>query len=134
MALQTIPGGLWHVVEQGMWSWYEFKMFIEHASVVNSDALHVLVGVCVWVLAGLALGRLTTWMPWLWVLAAILFNETVDLWVEQWPERSMQYGESAKDIILTLSVPTVLCLVARARPDLFQRATVGTRRAGRHWP
>jgi hypothetical protein len=133
MALRTIPGTLWHVIAQGMWSWYEFKMFIEHASVVNSDALHVLAGVGVWVLAGLALRRLTGWMPWFWVLAAILFNETVDLWVEQWPQRSMQYGESAKDIFLTLSVPTILSLLASARPDLFQRGTVETKRKGRHW-
>lgn len=124
MSLKTLPGAIWHATEWGMFSWHDIKMFVEHGSVINSDALHVFAGVGVWIVAGLALRRLTGWMPWLWVLAAILFNETVDLWVEQWPQRAMQYGESAKDVFLTLSVPTVLSLLARTRPDLFGRGPI----------
>jgi hypothetical protein len=132
VALETFPGAVWQVIERGMWSWHDFKMFIEHASVVNSDALHVFAGVGVWIVAGLSMRRLTGWMPWLWVLAAILFNETVDLWVEQWPQRAMQYGESAKDIMLTLSVPTVFSLLVRACPELFRQSPgYGGRKASR---
>lgn len=105
-----------------MFGWYEVKMFIEHAAIVTSDALHVLVGVALWVLAALVLRRrLTDWLPLLVVLAAALFNEVVDLWVEQWPDAAMQYGESAKDILLTLLLPSLLMAAARGRPSLFER-------------
>jgi hypothetical protein len=42
------------------------------------------------------------------------------LWIEQWPDRGQQYGESAKDLLLTMAVPTILMAAARARPDLFR--------------
>ena len=100
---------LWHQIERVMLSWHEFKMFLEHASIVSSDALHILVGVGIWVIAALILRRsLASWLPLLVVLAAILYNEGVDLWVERWPDAGMQYGESAKDCLLTMTVPVVL--------------------------
>ena len=112
----------WHVVEDLMFCWYRVKMFIEHASIITSDALHVLVGVGLWVAAAVGLRRrLTDWLPWLVVLVAIILNEAVDLWVEQWPDLAMQYGESAKDMLLTLLLPTLLMATARERPDLFIR-------------
>jgi hypothetical protein len=119
--LGTAAGGVWHIAEHVMSWWYHAKMFVEHAAIITSDALHVLVGVGLWVLSALVLRRrLTDWLPWLVVLMAILFNETVDLWVEQWPHRAMQYGESAKDLLLTLLLPTLLMTAARARPELFR--------------
>jgi len=103
-----------------MRSWYEAKMFIEHASAVSSDALHVLVGTLVWILAAIILRRnLSTLIPWTLVLGLTLFNEVVDLWIERWPDLAMQYGESAKDIVLTMTLPTVLLLLARTQPGLF---------------
>lgn len=113
--------GLWHQIARGMLSWHQLKMFIEHASIVSSDALHVLVGIGIWVIAALVLRRsLASWLPWLVVLAAILFNEGVDLWVEHWPDAAMQYGEGAKDLLLTMTVPTVLLFMVRWTPGLFQ--------------
>ena len=112
------------VTEHLMLGWYEAKMFLEHASAITSDALHVLIGVGLWVVAAVVLRRrLTDWLPWLVVLAAIVFNETVDLWMEQWPDRAMQYGESAKDLLITLLLPTLLMVAARERPGLFVRQT-----------
>ena len=111
---------LWHAVTGGMMSWYETKMFIEHASVVSSDALHVLVGVLLWLLIALVLRkRVSAPLPWLILLALTGFNELVDLWVEQWPDKAMQYGESAKDILLTMTLPTLLIVLTRIRPQLF---------------
>jgi hypothetical protein len=95
-------------------------MFIEHASAVSSDALHVLVGTLVWILAAIILRRnLSTLIPWTLVLGLTLSNEVVDLWIERWPDLAMQYGESAKDIVLTMTLPTVLLLLARTQPGLF---------------
>ena len=47
----------WHTITSGMTSWYEAKMFIEHASVISSDALHVVVGTLVWIILGLLARR-----------------------------------------------------------------------------
>ena len=48
----------------------------------------------------------------------LLFNESVDLWAELWPSRAMQLGEGAKDIVLTMLLPTVLMLALRWSPRL----------------
>ncbi len=110
-----------HAVTGGMTSWYQAKMFIEHASVVNSDGLHVLVGVLAWILVAMVARRsLSARLPWLVLFVLTLLNECVDLWIEQWPDKAMQYGESAKDILLTMTLPTVLMFAVRLRPNLFR--------------
>ena len=110
-----------HAVTGGMMTWYEAKMFIEHASVVNSDGLHVLVGVLAWLAVALALRRsLADRLPWMILFALTLLNECVDLWAEQWPDKAMQFGESAKDVLLTMTLPTILMLAVRLRPNLFR--------------
>ena len=112
---------LWTVLVHAMTSWHEGKLFIEHSVSFSHDALHILVGVLLWIAFGLLLRRpLTSWLPWLWLLAIILWNETVDLWIEQWPQPGQQYGESAKDLLLTMAVPTILMAAVRLRPDLFR--------------
>lgn len=106
-----------------MLSWHQGKLFVEHSVSISHDALHILLGVALWMGLGLLFRRpLTSWVPWLWLLAVILWNETVDLWIEQWPNPGQQYGESAKDILLTLAVPTLIMVAARMRPDLFRGA------------
>ena len=50
-----------------------------------------------------------------------MLNEATDLWVERWPDPAMQYGESTKDVLLTLALPALLMAVARLRPGLFSR-------------
>jgi len=118
-----------HIVSGGMMSWYETKMFIEHASVVSSDALHVVVGVLVWMLVAVLWRKpLTARGPLAILIGLIIFNEMVDLWAEQWPDKAMQLGESAKDVVLTLLLPIVLVLVVRLRPELFRSSPRGRRR------
>jgi hypothetical protein len=119
---------LWQALVAAMTSWHQGKLFIEHLVSFSHDALHILVGVLLWITFGLLLRRpLTSWRPWLWLFAVILWNETVDLWIEQWPDPGHQYGESAKDLLLTMAVPTMLMVAARVRPDLF-RGRAGRRR------
>lgn len=104
-----------------MGSWYEAKLFIERATSVSNDALHVILGMLVLIVAALFLRRsVSSAAPWLVVLVFSLWNEAVDLWKERWPEPMMQYGEAAKDIVLTLLLPTLLLAAARYRPDLFR--------------
>ncbi len=112
---------LWHAVTGAMTSWYETKMFIEHASVVSSDALHVLVGALLWIAVAMVLRKnLSALIPWILLLGLTLCNEFVDLWIERWPDLAMQYGESAKDVLLTMTLPTVLLVLVRIRPRLFE--------------
>lgn len=102
--------------------WYSFKLFLEHSTGFDMDALHVLAGVILQLLAAAALGRsVARWLPWLMVLGAELLNEVSDLYVEQWPQPAMQYGEGMKDILLTMILPTLLLLLCRWRPALFVR-------------
>jgi hypothetical protein len=119
---------IWSGVTSVMTSWHEGKVVIEHAVAISHDSLHVIVGVLLLLGLGLVLRRpISSWRPWLWLFAAILWNETVDLWVEQWPDPGRQYGEGLKDLALTMLLPTVLTLAARVRPDLF-RASPRARR------
>lgn len=100
--------------------WYQLKLFLQHASAVDMDSLHVLLGVAVQFVVALALRvPVTRWTPWLAVILIEIVNEWNDLRVEQWPDAGMQYGEAAKDILLTLVLPTLILSVARLRPNLF---------------
>ena len=120
---------LWKLLTTAMTSWHEGKLFVEHSVAIGHDAIHVLVGVLLWLVLGLLLRRaLTSWKPWLWLFAVILWNETVDLWIEQWPHPGQQYGEGAKDLLLTMAVPTIIMLAARLRPDLFRGGAKRSRR------
>jgi hypothetical protein len=105
-----------------MSSWHQGKLFIEHAVSFSHDSLHIIVGVIIWIGFALVFRRpLTAWWPWLWLFAVILWNETVDLWMEQWPDPGQQYGEGARDLLLTMVVPTIIMIAARLRPELFRR-------------
>jgi hypothetical protein len=120
---------LWQTVVGAMTSWHQGKLFIEHSLTINHDSLHMLVGVLLWIAAGVMLRRpLTSRTPWLWLFSIILWNETVDLWVERWPDPGQQYGEGAKDLLLTMAIPTIVMCAARWRPDLFRQGARKQRR------
>ena len=101
--------------------WYQVKLFLERASGFSMDALHVIIGVVIQLAVAL-LFRSSVARPWPWltVLALELVNEASDFRVERWPQPGMQFGESAKDVILTMVLPTMIFLVARYRPKLFR--------------
>lgn len=112
---------LWEAVSGAMGSWYQGKLFLERTLALNHDALHVIFGVLVWLVLGAVTRRsLGAVRPWLGLLAIIGWNETVDLWVERWPDPGMQYGEGAKDLLLTMLLPSVLLLAVRFAPGLFR--------------
>ena len=114
----------WTVLIGALDTWHQGKLFVEHSLTISHDALHILVGTLLWIVFGLALRRpLYAWRAWRWLFAATFLNEAVDLWVEQWPDPGQQYGEGAKDVLLTMAVPTLIMLAARLRPDLFRMGT-----------
>jgi hypothetical protein len=102
--------------------WYSAKIFVERSVAVSTDSLHVMAGVAIQILVAIVVRRpLTSWLPWGVVLAALLFNEAVDLWVERWPSLAMQLGESTKDLLLTMLLPTLLALSLRWWPQLARK-------------
>ncbi len=102
--------------------WYQVKLFIEHASGISMDALHILVGLAIFLLAAAVLKRgVASPLPWLATLLLEIGNEAYDLNVELWPDLGNQLGEGAKDVLLTIAVPTLIMLIARWRPALLVR-------------
>jgi hypothetical protein len=98
------------------------KTAIEHSTSFSNDALHVIAGLLLQLLAALVLrSSLRSVGPWLMVLGLALANELNDLHVQGWPDRPAHWGESGMDIILILLLPTVLLIVARMRPNLLIR-------------
>jgi hypothetical protein len=123
---------LWKALLAVMVPWHQGKLFVEHALAIDHDALHILAGTLLWLVLALLLRRpLTTWRPWLGAMAFNIWNEAVDLSLEQWSDRGWQYGETAKDLVLTIAVPTVLMFAARRRPDLFRQHSGAARRTRR---
>ena len=101
-------------------SWYQAKLFIEHATGVSMDALHIVVGLILFLLTARLLRKsVASWLPWLALLSLELGNEIYDLTVERWPDPGQQFGEGTKDILLTMALPTMLMLVSRWRPTLL---------------
>ena len=102
--------------------WYQFKLFVEHASGISMDALHILVGFVIFLLAAQLLRRsVASPLPWLLLLILELSNEAYDLHVERWPDFASQIGEGVKDVLLTMAVPTLVMMLARGRPALLGR-------------
>ena len=92
------------------------------------DALHVVIGVAVWLGLALIIRRpLSSFAPWLGLAGFILWNEAVDLRVEHWPDRVQQYREGAKDFVLTLLIPTILLLLVRYQTNLFRAGRLARR-------
>ncbi len=101
--------------------WYEVKLFVRHAGDVSMDALHVIAGVVLlFVIAFLLRTSVARPRPLLIVLILEIVNEASDFRVEIWPHLGMQAGEAAKDVLLTMALPTVIFLTARFRPNLFR--------------
>jgi len=97
--------------------WYQVKLLIEHTSGISMDALHILVGFILFMFAARVMRTgIASPRPWLALLVLELANEAYDLHVELWPNLARQLGEGARDIMLTMAVPTLLLVTARWRP------------------
>ncbi len=101
--------------------WQEVKFFARHATGFSMDALHVIAGVMLhFLLAMLLRSSVARPLPLLLVLGFELLNEANDFRVEIWPDLSSQFGEAAKDILMTMLLPTLIFLIARYRPKLLR--------------
>lgn len=98
------------------------KMAVERSVWFSDDALHIFGGVLLQLaFAFVFRTSLGAMGPWLFVLALELINEVNDLSMGGWPNRADQLGESVKDILLTMALPTLLLIIARTRPRLLAK-------------
>ena len=105
--------------------WYQFKLFVEHASGISMDALHILAGFVIFLLAALVLrSGVASPRPWFALLMLELLNEAHDLYVERWPNIGHQLGEGVKDLVLTMALPTLVLLTARCKGLWTARSAV----------
>ena len=103
-------------------AWTDLKEFVEFATGFSRDSLHVILGVCLqFCLAAAFSMPVSRRLPWCIVLAFATANEVVDVVGDYWDLPARQFGESAKDIMLTMFVPTLILLAARYMPRLFQQ-------------
>lgn len=100
--------------------WMNTKLYVEHSITFSSDSLHVMGGVVVLIGTAILLRKpLSSIWPWLVVLALACLNEFIDLQFPQWPDPAMNYAESAKDLILSMALPTLILFAARLFPRLW---------------
>ena len=97
--------------------WAAIKTVITEDTGLSRDALHLLTGLGLYLLLTAVLPR-RSWpiLPWFLILVAGLANEWADYLHETWPG---QWRESLKDMITTLSLPTLLILLGRFAPSLL---------------
>ena len=108
--------------------WYQLKLFAQHSTGVSMDALHVILGVVLQLLvAVLFKSSVARTAPLLVVLAFAFLNEANDFRVELWPDPGMQFGEAAKDLFLTMFLPTLIFVIARQRPQFLVRRRAAER-------
>jgi cell shape-determining protein MreD len=90
---------------------------------VEKDALHIYAALVVQLAAAFLLRKpLGSWLPWLAVLAAAVANEAGDFLLDE-TESSIQQWQidgSIHDLVNTMLLPTLLLLLVRYRPALFQ--------------
>jgi hypothetical protein len=111
--------------------WYHVKIMIVDATGLSRDALHVHIGLCLFIGLHIFLRlSLRNPLPWIALLLLTLGGEWSDLAYETWPDRGMQLGESFRDICNTMFQPTFIGLLAHIFPRLFGVSSISDIREG----
>lgn len=93
-------------------NWDLVKMDISRATGISPDALHVLTGMLILVLAAVALRRPPwSWQAWLVVAIAETVNEAYDMLQTIYPSDEGNIRASLHDFALTLFWPSVIVLL-----------------------
>jgi hypothetical protein len=85
------------------------------------DALHIYGAVAIQIAVALLIRRsLAHWLPWFAVLLSELLNEGADMWFgEEARIQPWQIDGAKHDLLNTMVLPTVLLLLVRYAPSLF---------------
>lgn len=113
--------------------WVLFKDWIATVTGLSEDALHIYAALAVQLLAVLVLRRRIGDLLPLGVVAVVLLaNEYADIAVPGHPIEQWQVEGGVRDLWNTMLLPTVLFLLARYAPSLFDRSRARrARRAAR---
>lgn len=110
----------------------DYKILFERSLSFSDDAVHIFAGILIQFLCALVLRlSIAHWRPLLAVVVLELANEILDIRHDVWPSPGMQLGESVKDVLLTLVVPSVLFAASRWAPAVLvsvrpeERSTTG---------
>ena len=91
------------------------KLWLMHATGLSKDALHVYVGLALFLGTALALRRgIRSWKPWAVVAVAALAGEAWDLRDSIAQQTAIDLAGNWKDVWNTLFWPSVLLFLARA--------------------
>lgn len=104
------------------WAW--LKESISTGLAIDRDGLYVLAALPLGLLGALILRRpLWSWSAWLFVLTAALANQLASRLAVGLHQPSEIWG-SARDLALTMAVPTFLVVIARVAPHLLSVSDV----------
>ena len=90
-----------------------FKNHLSDFLGITKDALHIHIGLAIFLGVALVFRSLASWIPWLALLAFELVNELMDVFYIGEHGIGFDLGDSPKDIVNTMFWPTVVFLVAR---------------------
>ncbi|QIK95850.1 hypothetical protein G7076_04645 [Sphingomonas sp. HDW15A] len=106
------------MLENAFWlaatSWRHEKDIIEQGLALDNAAIHVVVGISLFLVVGFLISRRNWIYAWLAVFAIAIWNEVVDIATERWPDITQQFAEAAFDLWATLAFPTVALLIVLA--------------------
>lgn len=90
------------------------KNLLVDLTALSKDALHIYVGLIIFLAACLVFGwKARQWKPWLVVLAAAVAGEVIDVFDSHFDNDPVRPYANVKDILNTMIAPTALMLVAR---------------------
>ena len=97
-----------------MSTFQQAKLALVDTAGLAKDALHIYVALIVFFLSCILFKwKARQWKPWLLVVLAALTGEALDIRDELAAAGPILWAESAKDIVNTLLVPTIILLAAR---------------------
>lgn len=100
--------------------WLDLKDWLSAATGLDNDALHIYAAL--FIQLGIAFVfrlSLAHPVPWLAVLAALLVNEYMDIYLPGGPIEQWQIDGGIQDLWNTMLLPTLLLMVARGAPWLL---------------
>lgn len=103
--------------------WIEWKRDLSSLTGLSEDALHIYAALFTLVGGALLLKRsLAHPLPLFLVLIAVVVNEAGDLYLPGNPIEPWQIEGAIKDLWNTMLAPSLLFLLARFRPSLFDQS------------
>jgi hypothetical protein len=110
------PGDLHCLTEEERQVYNALKIQLSELLGISKDALHIHLGLSIYLIVMLVFRRqLTSWVPWLALLAFEIVNEVMDIFHVHEGVMAFELGDSPKDILNTMFWPTVVLLTARWR-------------------